>query len=52
MSEADGLERAYAHGDYFIHGNTMYVAGSRTGQDWYVDVTKVLNLKILMSIPC
>ena len=43
MTEAEGLERAYAHGDYFIHGNTMYVAGSHTGQDWYDDVTKVPN---------
>ena len=43
MTEAEGLERAYAHGDYFIHGNTMYIAGSHTGKDWYGDVTKVPN---------
>ena len=43
MSEAEGLERAYEHGDYFIHGNIMYVAGSHTGKDWYDDVTKVPN---------
>ena len=43
ISEAEGLERAYAHGDYFIHGNTLYVAGSHTGQDWVDDVTKVPN---------
>lgn len=41
ISEAEGLEKAYAHGDYFIHGKTMYVAGSHTKKDWYDDVTKV-----------
>ena len=41
ISEAEGLEKAYAHGDYFIHGKTMYIAGSHTTKDWYDDVTKV-----------
>ena len=41
ISEAEGLEKAYAHGDYFIHGKTMYIAGSHTKKDWYDDVTKV-----------
>ena len=41
ISEAEGLEKAYAHGDYFIHGKTMYIAGSHTAKDWYDDVTKV-----------
>ena len=43
ITEAEGLEKAYAHGDYFIHGKTMYVAGSHTDQDWYDDFTKVPN---------
>ena len=43
ISEAEGLEKAYAHGDYFVHGKTMYVAGSHTQQDWVDDVTKVPN---------
>ena len=41
ISDADGLERAYKHGDYFIHGKTMYVAGSHTAKDWFDDFTKV-----------
>ena len=41
ISEAEGLEKAYAHDDYFIHGKTMYIAGSHTSKDWYDDVTKV-----------
>ena len=35
------MERAYRHGDYYIHGDTMYIAGSHTAKDWYDDVTKI-----------
>ena len=27
--------------NYFIHGKTMYIAGSHTAKDWYDDVTKI-----------
>ena len=41
ITDAQGLERAYQHSDYYIHGNTMYIAGSHTAKDWYDDVTKI-----------
>ena len=41
ISDAEGLQRAYAQGDYYIRGNTLWIAGSHTAQDWYDDVTKV-----------
>ena len=41
ITDKDGLERAYQSGDYFIHGDTMYVAGSHTAKDWYDDFTKI-----------
>ena len=40
ITDAQGLERAYQHGDYYNHGNEMYIAGSLTAKDWY-DVTKI-----------
>ena len=41
IADAQGLERAYQHGDYYIHGDTMCIAGSYTAKDWYDDVTKM-----------
>ena len=42
ITEAQGLERAYQHGDYYIHGDTMdKIAGYHTAKDWYDDVTKI-----------
>ena len=41
ITDAQGLERAYADGDYYIHGSTMFIAGSHTAKDWYDDVTKI-----------
>lgn len=41
MTDAEGLSRAYKHGDYYVNGKTMYVAGSHTAKDWYDDVTKI-----------
>ena len=35
------MERAYADGNHYIHGNTMCIAGSHNLQDWYDDVTKI-----------
>ena len=41
ITDAQGLERAYADGDYYIHGSTMCIAGSHTAKDFYDDVTKI-----------
>ena len=40
ITDAEGLERAYSHCDYYIHGSAMYIAGSHTMKDWYDDYTK------------
>ena len=40
-TDAEGLEKAYQHGDYFHDGDTLYIAGSHTARDWYDDFTKV-----------
>ena len=41
ITDSEGLQRAYAHGDYYIHGKTMFIAGSHTARDWFDDITKV-----------
>ena len=41
ITDAQGLERAYQHGDYYIHGDTLYIADSHAAQDWYDDVAKI-----------
>ena len=41
ITDAQGLERAYQQGDYYIHGDTMYIAGSHNLRDWYDDFTKI-----------
>ena len=41
ITDAQGLEHAYSHGDYHIHGNSIYIAGSHAMQDWYDGITKV-----------
>ena len=41
ISDAEGLRRAYADGDTHVHGKTLYIAGSHTGQDWWDDFTKI-----------
>ena len=41
ITDAQGLERAYADGNYYIHGDTMYIAGSHNLQGWYDDVAKI-----------
>ena len=35
------MEGAYKHVDYYIHGDTMYIASSHTAKYWYDDVTKI-----------
>jgi hypothetical protein len=41
MTDSEGLRRAYAQGDYHVHGDTLYVAGSHTLKDFYDDLTKI-----------
>ena len=41
ITDSEGLQRAYAQGDYYVHGRTMFIAGSHTARDWFGDFTKV-----------
>ena len=42
ISDIEGLKRAYASkSGAYIHGNRMYVAGTRNGRDVWDDITKV-----------
>ena len=41
ITDSDGLRRAYEQGDYYVHGKTMFIAGSHTARDWFDDFTKV-----------
>ena len=41
ITDAEGLSKAYRHGDYYIHGKTMFIAGSHTTRDWFDDITKI-----------
>ena len=41
ITDAEGIPRAYKQGDYYVHGRTMFVAGSHTVRDWFDDITKV-----------
>ena len=50
IADKEALKRAYQQGDYFIHGDTMYVAGSHTGKDWYDDFTKFQIGKALTDL--
>ena len=38
---SQGLDRADRDGDYYIHGDTMYIPGSHNLRDWYDDVIKI-----------
>ena len=41
ITDSEGLQRAYTQGDYYVHGRTMFIAGSHTARDWFDDFTKV-----------
>ena len=41
LSDSEGLRKAYEHGDYYVHGKTMYVARSHTKRNWWGDFTKI-----------
>ena len=38
INDAEGLSKAYADGDTYVYGKTLYVAGSHTARDWYDDL--------------
>ena len=41
ITDAEGIAKANKHGDYYVHGRTMFIAGSHTVRDWFDDITKV-----------
>ncbi len=41
ITDTDGLDRAYANTHVYIHGDTLYIAGSHTWRDVFDDLTKV-----------
>ena len=41
ITDAEGLNKAYAQGDTYKYGKTLYIAGSHTARDWYDDFTKI-----------
>ena len=41
ITDAQGLERSYADGNYYIHGNVIHTTGSHNLQDWYEAFTKI-----------
>ena len=41
ITDTQGLQRAYNQGDYYVHGGTLFVAGSHTLKDWFDDFTKI-----------
>ena len=41
ITDADGLARAYQQGDAYMHGKTLYIAGSHTARDWMDDLTRI-----------
>ena len=49
ISDAEGLSKAYADGDTYTYGKTLYVAGSHTKRDWYDDFTKIPFGKVSKS---
>ena len=41
ITDSEGLRKAYDQGDFYIHGKTMFIAGSHTKRDWFDDITKI-----------
>ena len=41
ITDKTGLENAYAQGDTYAHGDTLYIAGTHNLQDVFDDVSKV-----------
>ena len=41
ITDTQGLDKAYQNTNYFIHGNTLYIAGTNSWLDVFDDITKV-----------
>ncbi len=41
ITDSEGLRKAYDQGDFYVHGKTMFIAGSHTKRDWFDDFTKI-----------
>ena len=41
ITDAEDLAKAYAQGDTYKYGKTLYIAGSHTIRDWYDVFTKI-----------
>ncbi len=41
ITDSEGLRRAYEQGDFYVHGKTMFIAGSHTQRDWFDDIIKI-----------
>ena len=50
ISDQEGLKRARADGHTYVRGNTLYITGSRTGQDWYDNFTKIPKWQTINTI--
>jgi hypothetical protein len=51
ITDAQGLRRAYEQGDAYLHGKTLYVAGSHTAQDWKDDVLRIPPWRVFFGGP-
>ncbi len=41
ITDTTGLDRAYQNRNYYVHGNTLYIAGTNSWRDVWDDITKV-----------
>ena len=41
ITDTQGLDRAYENRNYYIHGNTLFIAGTNSWRDVFDDITKV-----------
>ena len=41
ITDTQGLDRAYDNTNYYIHGDTLYIAGTNSWRDVFDDITKV-----------
>jgi pimeloyl-ACP methyl ester carboxylesterase len=41
ITDTQGLDKAYENRNYFIHGNTLYIAGANSWRDVWDDISKV-----------
>lgn len=41
ITDTQGLDRAYENRNYYIHGDTLYIAGTNSWRDVFDDITKI-----------